>query len=168
MNEALQVTAIKLSMCNLNAFHLIQIFNKIVSRDSFFFLASESLFVLTNLPPVTPRLCEREQNMTATTVIHFAMIRDFVICNYTEIYILLQLYTQSSFRVLVCHQNKAGKVARFSNTASLCAAAWQETPQKKATSGELLMEHTKKLGGYAIDVVEIFGTPFLFERFFRV
>lgn len=55
----------------------------------------------------------REQNMTATASIHFAMIRDFVICNYTEIYIS----TPTSFFVVhnffscsVCHQNKAERL----------------------------------------------------------
>lgn len=48
---------------------------------------------LTNAPPASSPKATRQvlwgkQNTTVTPVIHFAMIRDFVIRNYTEIYIL--------------------------------------------------------------------------------
>lgn len=87
----------------------------------------------------------REQNMTATASIHFAMIRDFVICNYTEIYILRHhssLYT-IFFHVLCAIKIKRKGCAKFFfRTTSFCATAggWERAGHERT-------KHTEKMLG---------------------
>lgn len=128
-------------------FHLL--FTAVYTRDEVKWTNKRSPCVSRK---ATRQVLRRKQNTTVTPVIHFAMIRDFVIRNYTEIYILQHyssVYTRyfSMFGAIKIKRKGCAKVFLF----PFCAIA---TQHEKIVSPPLNTKK-KRWGGYAIDVVEM-------------